>query len=193
MNPLDTFSIRSSSHTDEGIGTPEIFNAISLGLAIFTGLILFGLAFVFVRKTATAITIGMLILVLAGSRAIARHYGIRIASMWLVTGLWAIFTATVWLAGGVNSSMAGFYLALTLMSAVLLGTRSAYIVAGLSMVASLVMTILCDLGYGPPQYYPMPPRAVFLIEVGWFILVLPPTIIAINGLTKGLELSLIHI
>lgn len=187
MNPLDTFSIRSSSHTDEGIGTPEIFNAISLGLAIFTGLILFGLAFVFVRKTATAITIGMLILVLAGSRAIARHYGIRIASMWLVTGLWAIFTATVWLAGGVNSSMAGFYLALTLMSAVLLGTRSAYIVAGLSMVASLVMTILCDLGYGPPQYYPMPPRAVFLIEVGWFILVLPPTIIAINGLTKGLE------
>ncbi len=186
MYPLDPFSLRSSSHTDDGIGTPEIFNAISLGLAIFVGLILFGVAFVFIRKTASAITTGALILVLVVSRVIAKNYGIRNGSMWLIAGFWSIFTVTVWFAGGVNSSMTGFYLAITVMSAVLLGTRSTYIVAGLSIAACFVMTILEELGHGPVQYYLMPPRAVFLIEIGWFVLVLLPTTIAINGLTNGL-------
>ena len=179
----------ASDKIEEGIGTKEIFNSISLGLAAFIAILLFGLAFVFIKKAALALVAVALILLLVGSRGIVRLYGVRSASICLMTGLWVIITINIWLAGGVNSVIAGFYIASIVMSAVLLGLRSAYLVCGISVVACLAMTISSDLGHGAPRYYPIPPWAAFIAQMFWVILVLPPITIALNGLRNGLAMA----
>ena len=177
----------SAVEMEEPIGTAKIFNAISTGVAVFISVMLFGLFFIFIKKTGVAITMSALLLLLLGSRVVAIRYSIRSASILLVTGMWLVFTVNVWLSGGVNSVMAGFYMAITVMSGMLLGTRSAAVVAGLSVAACLGMTLLPAFGYDAPRYYPIPPWPAFLVQMFWFIVVLPPTSIAIKGWNEGLS------
>lgn len=188
MKSIASFlSLPPSGETEEGIGTVKIFNAISTAIAVFVATMLFGLVFVFIRKSGVAITTSVLILLLLLSRIAAKRYGIRSASILLTAGLWLIFTVTMWLSGGVNSVMAGFYIALTCMSGLLLGTRFLVIVAGSSIATCLVMTVLPTFGYEAPRYYPIPPWPAFFVQMFWFILIVPPTSIAIRGLSEGLR------
>ncbi len=185
--PYFSYLSGSSVKIEQGIGTYGIFNVISIGVAVFIAANLFGLAFVFIKKTGVAASTAALIFFLISSRVAARLYGIQTASILLVAGLWLTFTVNVWLSGGVNSVMAGFYIAITVMSGVLLGERFASIVAGLSIAACLGMTLLPTFGYDAPHYYPIPPWPAFLVQIFWFILVLVPTNIALRGLRDGLR------
>ncbi len=187
MNSLQHFlSVSASVDVEEDIRIANIFNAISASILAFICIGLFGVVFIFVKKTEMTVTALIFCLILLVSRVLASRGRHLLAGAVLVTGLWLVFTAGIWSSGGVNAVVSGSYIALTVTSGMLLGIRVSLIVASLSIGACLVMTILPSFGYFPPNYFPMPPWAAFVLQLCWFILVMPALSLAMKGYTEGL-------
>jgi PAS domain-containing protein len=174
---------------EEKTSKARIFNVISLSITAFLALMAFGLLFIFVRKAGVATTLLVLLTLLLISRALAHSGRIRLASMLLVSGMWVVFTVNVWLSGGLNSVMAGFYMAITVLAGVLLGPRAAIAIAALSAGTGLAITVLEVIGYPPPRYYPLPPTPSLVVLIFWLMLTVPAVTLALQDFANALSIA----
>ncbi|HSQ39517.1 MAG TPA: ATP-binding protein, partial [Anaerolineales bacterium] len=91
--------------------------------------------------------------------------------------------------GGMNSIDAVYYLSLTIIGGLLLGTRAMVIIAVISSLAGLAMAFSRQLGHPLPQLFHVPPIAGWINFSFSLFLIIITTDIALNNLYSALALS----
>lgn len=105
--------------------------------------------FVFPRPDfALAVTSLVFLLTLVSITLVRRGF-VQFASILLFFGLWTSFTILMFLSDGVSSVFAMGYVTVTMLGGLLLGGQIAIVVAGFSLVASLVMIAAKAFGVLP--------------------------------------------
>jgi PAS domain S-box-containing protein len=170
--------------------TARVLNAFLLTITAF--LILAGgilVPFVFVEKLYNAMFVLAFLLAMVAARWLLQRGRVRLASVVFVSVMWIVFTTFLFLAGGMTSIAAVFYVAGTVVAGLLLGTRAALVHAIVCSLAGLVTVILEASGHPLPRLF-----SVSAI-VGWvdmtISLLLTTTVLnlALRGLTDALALA----
>ncbi|HQE92288.1 MAG TPA: ATP-binding protein [Anaerolineae bacterium] len=167
----------------------RVLNALQLALVAAT--LLAGLAsvFVFAEKLGSLAIVAGMVVVLTLSRVLMYRGYVRSASILILTGLWCVATGMVLMAGGMNSIDAVYYLALTIISGLLLGSRAMIIVAGASSLAGLAMALNATWGHPLPQLFPVPPLSGWInFSLSLFLIVITSDI-ALRNLHNALALA----
>ena len=150
--------------------TAQVLNVVLLSL--MGVMLLAGIAtlFVFAEKLGSLLVIIVLVSVLLAARVLMARGRVRWASALLVTGLWVGVTILVSLAGGMTSIDAAYYIMITVIAGLLLGTRAAAVVAIVCSLTGLAMVIIEGQGYPLPRVFPVPARAGWLnLTFGLFL------------------------
>ncbi len=141
-------------------------------LSLMAVYLLAGLAvlFVFVQKLASLLIVVVLLAPLLVSRYLMWRRRIQFASIVLVAGMWAGITLAVSLAGGMTNMSAAYYIVITVIAGLLLGTRVAAGVAVVCSLTGLAMVVVEGLGYPLPRVFPIPARSGWLhLTFGLFL------------------------
>ncbi|MFN2283815.1 MAG: hypothetical protein ACK2UQ_05305, partial [Anaerolineae bacterium] len=167
----------------------SVLNALQLALIIVTILAGFASVFVFAEKLGSLIVVAGMAIVLAVSRVLMYRGHVRSGSVLVLAGIWLVVTGLVVFAGGMNSIDAVHYLALTIISGLLLGSRAMIITALISGLAGLAMVLSEPLGYPLPQLFPVPPIAGWINFCFSLFLLVVTSDIALRNLYNALALS----
>jgi len=103
----------------------------------------------FVYKTRVGIPILALFCLLLISRALAQRGLVREASALFVVGMWIACTLMLVVGGRVTTAFAAIHVSIAVIAGMLLGRRSAIIIAALSTLVSLGLAILQSANYYP--------------------------------------------
>jgi GAF domain-containing protein len=134
---------------EEKTRTAGLLNVVALACALVALAIGVAAPFVFARPDiALASSSLVLFLALVSIVLMWRGY-VQLASVLLLFGLWTAFTILMFLSGGVTSVFAMGYVTATMLAGLLLGGQVAIVVAGFSLVASLVMVAAKVVGVLP--------------------------------------------
>lgn len=126
-----------------------LLNVVALACVLVALTIGVAAPFVFARPDITlAVASVVLILALVSLALMWRGY-VQLASVLLLFGLWTSFTILMFLSGGVNSVFAMGYVTTTMLAGLLLGGQVAIVLAGFSLVVSLVMVVAKAFGVLP--------------------------------------------
>lgn len=162
-----------------------IFNVVCVSVLALLAVVVFASIFIFVRKIATSVSTAAVLLLLVIAVSIAGKVNIKIGSIVLVFGLWAVFTVNIVLGGRIDTILAIPYIALIAIAGILLGSPYTILVSVLTAAVGFGMACLLTLGISLPHYYPMPPwSALFVFLFGVFLIV--PTI---NGTLRAFTKS----
>ncbi|MFN2111147.1 MAG: hypothetical protein ACK2UI_15945, partial [Anaerolineae bacterium] len=167
----------------------SVLNALQLALIIVTILAGFASVFVFAEKLGSLIVVAGMAIVLAVSRVLMYRGHVRSGSVLVLAGIWLVVTGLVVFAGGMNSIDAVHYLALTIISGLLLGSRTMIIVAVISGLAGLAMVFSEPLGYPLPQLFPVPAIAGWINFCFSLFLIVITSDIALRNLYNALVLA----
>ncbi len=134
---------------EEKTRTAGLLNVIAL--TCLTVALAIGVAapFVFARPDITLAVTGLVSLLMLGSIVLMWRGYVQFASIVLLFGLWTAFTILMFLSDGVSSVFAMGYVTATMLAGLLLGGQVAIVVAGFSLVASLVMVAAKAFGVLP--------------------------------------------
>ncbi len=167
----------------------RVLNALQLALILVTLLAALATAFVFAEKRgSSAVVLGMTA-VLATSRTLMYRGRLRSASVVILTGLWVAMTGLVTFAGGMNSIDAVYYISLTIIGGLLLGTPAMIIIAGASSLAGLAMALCKTWGCPLRQLFPVPPLAGWVNFSFSLFLAIVTLDIALRSLYDALRLA----
>ncbi len=167
----------------------RVLNALQLALITVTTLAGLASVFVFAEKLGSLAVVAGMAAVLTISRVLMYRGHPRSASILILTGIWLVVTGLVMFAGGMNSIDAVYYLSLTIIGGLLLGTRAMVIIAVISSLAGLAMAFSRQLGHPLPQLFPVPPIAGWINFSFSLFLIIITTDIALNNLYGALALS----
>ena len=140
----------------------NVLSTILLSLMVVYVLAGFAVLFVFPQKLGSLLVLVVLLATLLVSRYLMQRRRLRFASIVLVSGMWAGITLFVSLAGGMTNIGAAYYIMITVIAGLLLGTRVAAGVAVACSLTGLVMVVVEGLGYPLPRVFPVPARAGWL-------------------------------
>ncbi|MEJ5308291.1 MAG: ATP-binding protein [Anaerolineae bacterium] len=167
----------------------RVLNALQLALGTVTILAIFASVFVFPEKLRSLMVVTGMAAVLAFSRVLMYRGHMRSASILILTGLWLVVTGMVMVAGGMNSIDAVYYLSLTIIGGLLLGTRAMIIIAVVSSLAGLTMALSEMWGYPLPRLFPVPPISGWInFSLSLFLVVITSDI-ALSNLHNALALA----
>jgi PAS domain S-box-containing protein len=155
---------------EEKTRTASVLNTILLSVTVVLVLAGFAALFVFEQKLGSLLVVVVLLAPLLVARYLMQRHRIQFASLLLMSGMWVGVTLLVSLAGGMTSIDAAYYIMLTVIAGLLLGTRAAVGVAVMCSLAGLVMAIVDGIGYPLPRVFPVPARAGWLnLTFGLFL------------------------
>ena len=147
---------------EEKTRTAHVLNTILLGLSVVYLLAGLAVLFVFVEKLGSLLIVVVLLSVLLVVRFSMQRGQIRFASALLVSGLWVGVTILVSFAGGMTCIHAAYYIMVTVIAGLLLGTHAALVVAGVCSLTGLAMVVVESIGYPLPRVFPVPASAGWL-------------------------------
>ncbi|MGC9397418.1 MAG: hybrid sensor histidine kinase/response regulator [Anaerolineae bacterium] len=167
----------------------RVLNALQLALITVVILATLASVFVFPEKLRSLMVVTGMAAVLATSRVLMYWGRMHSASILILTGLWLVVTGMVLVAGGMNSIDAVYYLSLTIISGLLLGSRAMVIVAVASGLAGLAMALSEVWGYPLPRLFPVPPISGWInFSLSLFLTVITSDI-ALSHLRNALALA----
>ena len=111
---------------------------------------------------------------------------LRLACFSYVTIFWSLGTVMLYLGSGVMSPELGLYIALTVITGVMLGVRWASALMILNWLVVLIFAILEIKGYPFPHYFPETPLVRWFNFSIFIILTIMPVHIILSGLSKAL-------
>ncbi|HOU11574.1 MAG TPA: ATP-binding protein [Anaerolineae bacterium] len=167
----------------------RVLNALQLALITVTLLSGVASVLVFAEKLGSLAVVAGMAAVLTISRVLMYRGHVRSASILILTGIWLVVTGLVMFAGGMNSIDTVYYLSLTIIGGLLLGTPAMIVIAAISSLAGLAMALSKQLGYPLPQLFPVPPVAGWINFSFSLFLIIITTNIALNNLYGALALS----
>jgi len=174
---------------EEKSRTARVLNALQLALITVTILAAFASVFVFPEKLLSLVVVAGLAAVLAISRVLMYRGHMRSASIIILTGLWLVVTGLVTVAGGMNSIDAVYYLTLTIIGGLLLGSRASIVMAVISSLVGLAMALSEVWGHPLPKLFPVPPLSGWInFSFSLFIIVITSNI-ALTNLHNALTLA----
>ncbi|MGB7538919.1 MAG: GAF domain-containing protein [Anaerolineales bacterium] len=127
-----------------------LFLGISIAVPLF-----------FVEKYINVILLAALFIVMCLAYRMMRGGRIRLAGYLFTYGLWAVLTLFIFLAGGMLSVVAAYYIVLVVIAGLLDGFRGALVYSIACCLAGLGMILLEASGHPLPRLFPIPPF------VGW--------------------------
>ena len=180
--------LTSPAFSDDQFSThfSRAFKTLLLNMMLVLVLAGLATAFIFVRKQYSAIQLLLYFLMLLTSWGVAQRGRIRLASVLFVAGNWVIFTAVIFLAGGINTINLIFYVSVTVTAGALLGPRAAVLVAVLSVAAGLGKTALDAMGYVAPLYALMPATSAWFLLVFGLVLAVTPLNLVLRSFAEAL-------
>ncbi len=118
-----------------------------------------------------------------------RRNAVRAAGVVYLTGMWVAFTAIIALNGGIHHVGLAVYTALAVSAAWLFGYVAALLMAGVSLIATLVMATLETEGIGP--WHPLPGTAfgVWMLVVESTLMGVVPVSLVLLSLRRALAQS----
>jgi len=186
---LKRYLIAPVFEDEEKSRATRVLNALQLALILVTILAGFASVFVFVEKLGSfAVVLGMAA-VLAISRTLMYRGHLRSASIVILTGLWIVMTGLVTFSGGMNSIDAVYYISLTIIGGLLLGTPAMMVLAVASSLAGLAMALCKKWGCPVPQLFPVPPLAGWVNFTFSMFLAVITSDIALRSLYGALALA----
>ena len=173
--------------------TAQVLNAILL--SFFAVLLLIGglAMLVAIQKLRTALALAAMFSLTSLAWFLMRRGYIRLAGESLVVGMWLVFTVLVMVSGGMTSVVAAFYLTITVMAGLIVGSRAALIVAGATSITGLGMVIAEQLGYSLPRLFPVPAIAGWIVLTFSLVLAITPLNLTVRGLVDALALTHQHL
>jgi len=162
----------------------RVLNALQLALIAVTTLAGLASVFIFAEKVGSLMVVAGMAVVLTISRVLMYRGRMRSASILILVGIWVVVTGLVAFAGGMNSIDAVYYLLLTIIGGLLLGSRAMVIIAVASGLAGLVMALT-----SPPQLFPVPPIAGWINFSFSLFLIVITSDIALSNLYDALALA----
>ncbi len=151
---------------EERTRTSAILNSILKNISVMLVMAAFASAFFFARPEASLAIVGGVAMMVVLSKWIMHTGHVRTASVVLLVGLWLLTTALIFFAGGMRSVDAVYYIAITVLAGILLGSRGSVLSAILSAAAGAAMVLMEIRGVALPVHFPVPPWA------GWINLCL---------------------
>ncbi len=176
-------------HDEEKSHTARVLNALQLALTTVTILAALASVFIFPEKLRSLVVVAGLATVLAISRVLMYRGRIRSASIIILAGLWLVVTGMITVAGGMNSIDAVYYLALTMIGGLLLGSRASIVMAVISSLAGLAMALTEVWGYPLPRLFPVPPISGWINFSFSLLLLVITSDIALTNLHNALMLA----
>jgi len=167
----------------------RVLNALQLALIAVTTLAGFASVFVFIEKLGSLMVVAGMATVLTISRVLLYRGRVRNASILSLAGMWLVVTGLVLVAGGMKSVDAVYYLSLTIIGGLLLGSRAMIVIAVASGLAGLAMVLSGPLGYPLPQLFPVPPIAGWINFCFSLFLLVITSDIALRSLYNALTLA----
>ncbi len=167
----------------------RILNALQLSLIGVTLLAGIATLFIFVEKLGSLMVVMGMAIVLTISRVLMYRGHLRMASILSLAGMWVVVTGLVVFAGGMRSIDAVYYLSLTIIGGLLLGTRVMITLAGLSALAGLATVLSEEMGHPLPQLFPVPAIAGWINFSFSMFLVVITVAIALDNLYGALALA----
>ncbi len=167
----------------------RVLNALQLALFAVTTLAGLASVFIFVEKLGSLAVVAGMATVLTISRVLMYRGRMRSASILILTGIWIVITGLVLFAGGMNSIDAVYYLSLTIIGGLLLGSRAMVVIAVASGLTGLAMALSGPLGYPLPQLFPVPPITGWINFSFSLFLIVVTSDIALSTLYNALALA----
>jgi len=147
-----------------------------------------GIIFVFKEKLLSSILVGIMFAWVLFLYVLARRGRVQLAGALLVGGLWTIVTLDqFFLIARVNTVFAAIHVSLMVLAGILLGIRSAVLVAVLSSAAGLILALLEQTGHPLHPYFPGAPLADWFNFVAALLLTLVPLNLTLKLMTQSLE------
>ncbi|MBN2390889.1 MAG: response regulator [Anaerolineae bacterium] len=176
-------------HDEEKSRTARVLNALQLALITVTILAALASVFIFPEKLRSLVVVAGLATVLTISRVLMYRGHMHSASIIILAGLWLVITGMVTVAGGMTSIDAVYYLALTMIGGLLLGSRASIVMAVISSLAGLAMALSEVWGHPLPRLFPVPPLSGWInFSFSLFLLVITSDI-ALTNLHNALALA----
>jgi diguanylate cyclase (GGDEF)-like protein/PAS domain S-box-containing protein len=128
-----------------------------------------------------------LFLLVLGSNILQQKKHVLAASVIFVIGIWLLFTALYVLGGRAASAFATLLLAVIITAGILLGERTAIILAVMSSLTVLGIAILEDSGYPLAHFFPGPPLPSWATWTFAVFFALKPLSLAIQSTVRSAE------
>ncbi len=150
--------------------TAHVLNRTLLLFAVLMGVGFIAALLFFEPKMGGLLAILVMLAATAAAKLLMRIGKIRLASIVAVTVGWMTFACIVLVDGGLNSINACFFISMTIVAGLLLGTRAATFFAGAGITAGLVLALLDHFRSLPYQYFVDTPLGDWTILVFALIL-----------------------
>ncbi len=146
-----------------------------------------GLPFFAVRKIASAVISGAMLISVLAALVISRRGHFRLAGWILLSAAWLLNTTLVILSGGIHSPAILGFLTIIVASAWILGRSVAAAGAGLYFMMTLAIAILESSGLLLPKYLPSPPMSTWLGLTVFGAIAIFPTVEVLRILGEASE------
>lgn len=187
----ETSGMDSSLSRDEGLDrAAKLLNAILWRLAV--AILVSGAVVLLVvaEKGLFAVFCAAALALLFGSHVLNRRGHSRPASVLLVGGMWLLITVFVMTAGGMRGLGPALYVALSVITALLLGWRAANVTVGLSLLVGLALAVAESVTGGHlPRLFELPPLAGWAVLAFSVAMAIGSVNMALRDLAAALTLS----
>lgn len=124
----------------------NLVNIITLAQSVAALFGIFASLLIGLDNLKITVASGIFLIVAITSQLLLRLGKIRLSSVLLVSGSWIVTTLAVYSLGGISHPIVNFYFAVLIITALLLGGRSAFALSGLTVFAMLFLTAADQLG-----------------------------------------------
>jgi len=168
--------------------TAHILFILLTSLLTLMVLVPLGIIFAFKEKLLSSILVGIMFAWVLFLYILARRGRVQLAGALLVGGLWIFVTLDqFFLIARVNTVFAAIHVSLMVLAGILLGIRSAILVAYLSGTAGLILALLEQTGHPLHPYFPGAPLADWFNFAVALLLTLVPLNLTLKLMTQSLE------
>jgi signal transduction histidine kinase/CheY-like chemotaxis protein len=146
-----------------------------------------GVAFLGARKLVPTLIFSIMVAVLLTIQVLSRRGHLQLGSFLYIFVSWGLTTILIYLGSVTSSSSLGFYLALTVITGILLGVRWAVTFAILNSFIVLVFALLEINGYPFPHLLPEPPLIRWFNFSIFLFFTITPVYLILTGLSAALN------
>lgn len=141
------------------------------------------------NKTGDLIFRLLLLGLLLATRRLMVYGYVNPSSRGFIAGMWLLLSIFIACSGGLGSITSIYFLVLTVMAGLLLGPRTAIIVAVASALVGLGLVVAENAGYPLPRVFPLPPLMRWMNLVYSLILVIIPLNLVLRTRAEALALA----
>jgi len=186
---LNFFTAPVFEGDEEKTRKAKVHNALTISIMAVLALAAAVNPFAFPRPMETFISIGFYFAVVLVSHVLnLQGYG-QTARWFFISTVFCSLTVSILMSGGINNVSLVYYIALTVIAGLLLGTRAAVAVAMVSLSATIVMYVLHKTGVLMPQLFPVTSEASLIIITFSLIITTIPLTLTLNALSSAIAKS----